>query len=96
MGAVQPDDLDLEHVTDHVPHWRLVVAPRSGTFHPSPAVPGQRLPTGAPVGSVRSHRDEVEVGCREGGVLLEWLAAEGDPVGAGQPLARLLPAGQLA
>lgn len=95
MPPLDPD-LDLEHVTDHVPDWRLVVAPRSGTFHPCPAVPGQRLATGAPMGRVRSHRGEVEVGCHEGGLLLEWLASDGDPVGAGQPLARLLPPGQRA
>lgn len=48
------------------------------------------------MGRVRSHRGEVEVGCHEGGLLLEWLASDGDPVGAGQPLARLLPPGQRA
>lgn len=73
------------------PAWRVVVAPLGGTFRPDPLVPGTRLDVGSVVGSVEARRETVPVASAHGGVLLEWLAEDGDPVGPGQPLARLHP-----
>jgi [acyl-carrier-protein] S-malonyltransferase len=73
------------------PAWRLVVAPVAGTFHAESTVPGTRLAPGASIGQVASRRDETAVSSPYGGILLEWLAEDGDPVAPGQPLARLHP-----
>ncbi len=94
-----PGDLDAARALlaacapghEPVPAWRLVVAPESGTFHPIPAVPGAGLAPGQPVGTVRHRTHETAVVAAHGGVLVEWLADEGDPVSPGQPLARLHP-----
>lgn len=72
------------------PPWRVVVAPRGGTFRPDPLPEGARVPAGAAVGRVEG-RDEVVVLAPHPGVLVEWLASDGDPVGPGQPLVRLHP-----
>ncbi len=53
---------------------------------------GSVLPAGAMLGSVRSSRAEHPVTLPDGGVLVEWLASDGDPVSPGQPLVRLSPA----
>lgn len=96
-----PDDLDAAHaLIDHhtTPHaavepsptdWRLLVAPTGGTFHPVPAEPGTVLDAGATLGTVRGRREDSTVASAHAGVLIEWLAQEGDPVSAGQPVARV-------
>jgi [acyl-carrier-protein] S-malonyltransferase len=98
-----PDDLDdaralvsahgfnaaVTHDLD--PAWRLVVAPVGGTFHAQPATPGTVLAPGASLGQVASRRDATPVSTPYGGILVEWLAEDGDPVAPGQPLARLHP-----
>jgi [acyl-carrier-protein] S-malonyltransferase len=96
-----PDDLDAAHalIDRHTtPHaavepsptsWRLLVAPSGGTFHPVAAEPGTILEAGALLGTVRGRRDEATVASAHPGVLLEWLAQEGDPVSEGQPVARV-------
>jgi [acyl-carrier-protein] S-malonyltransferase len=74
------------------PPWRLVVAPLGGTLHRDPvAGPGRPVPSGAVLGTVESRRATVPVAVAAGGVLVEWLAGDGDPVGPGQPIARLQP-----
>jgi len=78
-------------VTEHAPSWRLVIAPIGGTFRREPVEPGDRLATGAALGSVGNNRGNSSVAASHGGTLIEWLAEEGDPVTAGQPLARLHP-----
>jgi [acyl-carrier-protein] S-malonyltransferase len=71
------------------PAFRLVVAPYGGTFDASDLNEGSMLPAGAMLGSVRTSRAEHPVASPIGGVLIEWLASDGDPVAPGQPLARL-------
>ncbi len=75
------------------PSFRLVVAPQGGTFDAIDLNEGSVLPAGAMLGSVRSSRAEHPVTSPGGGVLVEWLASDGDPVAAGQPLVRLSPSG---
>ena len=96
-----PADLDAarrlvdEHGTqsplDDAPTWRLVVAPVSGNFRRAPAPPGAVLQRGAQVGAVVGRRDEQPVLAPHGGVVVEWLVEDGDPVAPGQPLVRLHP-----
>lgn len=71
--------------------WRVLVAPVGGTFRAEPVAPGAVLVEGTEVGRVVSHRDEIAVRTAHGGVLVEWLAQDGDPVVPGQALARLHP-----
>jgi [acyl-carrier-protein] S-malonyltransferase len=72
------------------PSWRIVVAPLGGTFRPDELSPGARVSAGSVVGRVHG-RSEIAVQTAHPGVLVEWLAHDGDPVGPGQPLARLHP-----
>jgi [acyl-carrier-protein] S-malonyltransferase len=94
-----PDDLPAaraavaEHAATHVGHvpaWRVVVAPSAGTFAPRDV---EHLAPGDAVGRVVGRRAETEVVAPHGGVVVEWLALDGDPVKPGQPLARLHPLG---
>jgi [acyl-carrier-protein] S-malonyltransferase len=78
------------------PAWRLAVAPVAGTFRPGAAEPGTSLAPGGSVGTVVSHRSESTVEAVHGGVLVEWLAQDGDPVSPGQPVALLHPQPVLA
>jgi [acyl-carrier-protein] S-malonyltransferase len=71
--------------------WRLVVAPARGTVSPAEVLEGSLLPAGTSLGSIRSRRAEVHVSAAYDGVLVEWLVHDGDPVGAGDPIARLNP-----
>jgi [acyl-carrier-protein] S-malonyltransferase len=80
------------------PEWRLLVAPMAGTFRRadlSGAAAGQpatrSFPAGAELGHViaRGNKHAVMTSCE--GDILEWLAEDGDPVSAGQPLVRLQP-----
>jgi [acyl-carrier-protein] S-malonyltransferase len=82
-------------VTEHAPSWRLAVAPAAGTFHAAPVAPGSPLDQGASVGLVVSNRSEWTVSAAHGGVLVEWLAHDGDPVSPGQPIALLHPEPQV-
>jgi [acyl-carrier-protein] S-malonyltransferase len=94
-----PDDLPAarnavaEHAdtaTGHDPGWRVVVAPAAGSFAPSGL---DRIPAGGAVGTITGRRDQVAVVAPYGGLVVEWLALDGDPVKPGQPLARLHPLG---
>jgi [acyl-carrier-protein] S-malonyltransferase len=94
-----PDDLPAAHraiaehadtSVGHEPTWRVVVAPCAGTF--APANVNQVAP-GAPLGRITGRRDETDVTAPHGGVVVEWLALDGDPVKPGQPLVRLHPLG---
>jgi [acyl-carrier-protein] S-malonyltransferase len=73
------------------PAWRLVVAPVAGTFHAQLALPGTVLAPGTAIGQVATRRDATDVSTPYGGILVEWLAEDGDPVTPGQPLVRLHP-----
>ena len=92
-----PDDLPAarravaEHAdtsTGFEPAWRVVVAPCAGTFEPARV---ERVGDGGVLGRVVGRRDETPVTAAHAGVVVEWLALDGDPVKPGQPLARLHP-----
>jgi [acyl-carrier-protein] S-malonyltransferase len=98
LAIKTPDDLPAARgllasrsgaAPEEAPAFRLVVAPHGGTFDAIDLIEGALLPAGAMLGSVRSSRAEHPVASPSGGVLLEWLASDGDPVAAGQPLVRL-------
>ncbi len=75
----------------YAPDWRVVVAPARGTVAPAEIAEGTHVPAGAPLGCIRSRREEVGVSAGYAGVLAEWLVHEGDLVDAGDPIARLYP-----
>ncbi|HEU4946212.1 MAG TPA: acyltransferase domain-containing protein [Kribbella sp.] len=79
---------------DGSPTWRLLVAPMKGTFTRATHIPresGETVEPGEIVATVKSLRDELEVRAPHGGIVVEWLVEEGDPVSPGQPLVRLHP-----
>jgi [acyl-carrier-protein] S-malonyltransferase len=49
------------------------------------------LPSHSTVGMVRNRRDEIPVSAPHGGIVVEWLVENDDPVAPGQPLLRLHP-----
>ena len=96
-----PDDLPAarraveEHAdtyTGHEPSWRVVVAPCAGSFVPGKA---ERVKAGESLGRIAGRRDETPVVAAHDGVVVEWLALDGDPVKPGQPLVRLHPTAAL-
>ena len=112
LALKTPDQLDAardlihEHHTEpnghghgHLPDWRLIVAPTSGTFR-APAGRDDAAATGAMV-ALTTHLGTVEA--RDGGhtvsapwpdwsaEIVEWLVEDGDPVSQGQPLVRVQP-----
>jgi [acyl-carrier-protein] S-malonyltransferase len=74
------------------PTWRLIVSPGKGQFvRTDDLPPGTLLPDLSTVGAVKNLRDEIPVTAPHGGIVVEWLAEDGDPVAPGQPLLRLHP-----
>jgi [acyl-carrier-protein] S-malonyltransferase len=99
-----PDQLDdarafvekhgSESPMEGAPTWRLLVAPMKGTFTRAGTEtrqPGDEVGPGETVARVKSLRDELAVTAPHGGIVVEWLVEEGDPVAPGQPLVRLHP-----
>jgi [acyl-carrier-protein] S-malonyltransferase len=84
------------HGHDHVPEWRLIVAPTSGTFR-SPggrldsAATGAMVALTAELGTVVARGGERPVAAPWPAEIIEWLVEDGDPVSEGQPLVRILP-----
>ncbi|HVE64705.1 MAG TPA: acyltransferase domain-containing protein [Mycobacteriales bacterium] len=76
----------------HAPSWRVIVAPSAGTLTLAARALDSVAP-GARVATLEARAGVVEVVSPHGGVLVEWLAADGDPVKPGQPLARMHPGG---
>ncbi len=101
LAVKSPDDLDAARrllssrsgAPEASPSFRLVVAPHGGTFDAIDLREGETLDAGAMLGSVRTARAEHPVAAPIDGVLVEWLASDGDPVAPGQPLVRLGAAG---
>jgi [acyl-carrier-protein] S-malonyltransferase len=96
-------DLVEEHLSEsdghghgHLPEWRLIVAPTSGTFR-SPAGRSDAAATGAMValtselGTVVARGGERSLATPWPAEIIEWLVEDGDPVSEGQPLVRVLP-----
>ena len=74
------------------PTWRLVVSPGKGQFTRTEDVePDTVLPQHSTVGMVKNRRDDIAVNAPHGGIVVEWLVEDGDPVSPGQPLLRLHP-----
>ena len=95
-----PDDLkaarDLvsrhENAPSHEPTmgFVLAVATMAGTFQRLPDVDeGTPIKAGQVLGHIVTRQGSAEVTAHDSGVLLEWLADHDDPVGSGQPLARI-------
>ena len=70
----------------YLPEWRLVVAPARGIFR---AASTDRTE----LGFIEARRDREAIVAPWHGEIIEWLVQDGDPVGLGQPVARLLPDG---
>ncbi len=100
-------DLIEEHLSEsdghghgHLPEWRLIVAPTSGTFRSpgGPAGSGGSSPRGntAPAdqqlfGTVVARGGERSLAVPWPAEIIEWLVEDGDPVSEGQPLVRVQP-----
>jgi [acyl-carrier-protein] S-malonyltransferase len=97
LAVKTPDDLAAARgllssrsgAPEAAPSFRLVVAPYGGIFDARELPEGESLDAGAMLGRVRTSRAEHPVVSPIGGVLVEWLASDGDPVTPGQPLVRL-------
>ena len=71
-------------------HFRVVVASTGGTFEPAAElIEGAPIKAGQLIGRVVTRQGAVDVTAHQAGHLIEWLAHHDDPVGAGQPLARI-------
>ena len=74
------------------PTWRLLVSPGKGQFIRTEDIEMDTiLPNHSTVGMVKNLRDEMPVSAPHGGIVVEWLVENGDPVSPGQPLLRLHP-----
>lgn len=96
-GAAEDAAAHQPGTDGHPPDWRLLVAPQAGTFRAGapgvPAVPpGSFVAAGAGLGRIESRGDHRVIIPPVPGALVEWLVEDGDPVSAGQPIARLQPA----
>jgi len=102
LAVKSPDDLDaawamieahgtISHL-DSNPTWRMLVAPSKGTFRRTvDAGPGDHLEESSIIGNIETLRGATPINAPHGGVVVEWLAEDGDPVSPGQPLVRLHP-----
>jgi [acyl-carrier-protein] S-malonyltransferase len=93
LAAGRPSDQD-----SHAPDWRLLVAPRAGTFRAgpdgaAPAGPGTVVGVGAELGHLEVRGGNHTISPSFPATIIEWLVEDGDPVSAGQPLVRLQPNG---
>jgi [acyl-carrier-protein] S-malonyltransferase len=83
---------DSHYDLSTTPSWRLVVSPGKGRFTRDASINvDDKLAAHTMIGSVKNLRDEVPVAATYGGVVLEWLVEDDDPVAPGQPLLRLHP-----
>jgi [acyl-carrier-protein] S-malonyltransferase len=107
LALKTPDDLPAawrlieRHGTpanlDNQPTWRLLVAPIKGTFRLTEQIEqGGEVVVNATVGTVETLRETIPVVAPHGGVVVEWLVEDGDPVAPGQPIIRLHPIAQEA
>jgi len=76
----------------HSPTWRLVVAPAKGTFNRSADESvGDVVPPGTVIGTITTLRDSYPITAEHGGIIVEWVVEDDDPVAPGQPIVRLHP-----
>ena len=82
---------------DASPTWRLLVAPIKGSFRMAgPLAEGDEVTSNTVVGTVETLRETIPVLAPHGGIVVEWLVEDGDPVAPGQPIIRLHPLAQEA
>jgi [acyl-carrier-protein] S-malonyltransferase len=106
LAIKTPDQLEAarqlieEHVTEpdghghgHLPEWRLIVAPTSGTFRSrsDAAAAGAVVALTAELGTVVARGGERPLTAPWPAEIIEWLVEDGDPVSEGQPLVRVQP-----
>lgn len=107
LAVKTPEDLPAAHdmIARHAsavhaetpPTWRLVIAPEKGIFRrEAVADAGMHIAPATTIGTVTTARDATPVYAPHGGVVVEWLVEDGDPVKPGQPLIRLHPLEQEA
>ena len=89
-----------EHLSEssghgHVPEWRLIVAPTSGTFRSPAGRTDAMVALTTDLGTVVARGGERPVGAPWPAEIIEWLVEDGDPVSEGQPLVRIQPQGGL-
>jgi [acyl-carrier-protein] S-malonyltransferase len=97
-GRREGEDADGNHpgADSHEPEWRLLVAPLAGTFRArtadgAAAAAGSYVSAGAELGLIEARSDRRPIAPEYAGAIIEWLVEDGDPVSAGQPIARLQP-----
>lgn len=79
------------------PSWRLVISPAKGVFRAQVMTDiGGVIEPATTIGAIQTARDHTPITAPHGGVVLEWLVHDGDPVSPGQPLVRLHPQAQEA
>jgi [acyl-carrier-protein] S-malonyltransferase len=102
LAVKTPDDLPAAHdmIARHSspahietpPTWRLLIAPEKGIFRRDvAALVGDHIETASTVGHIVTARNTTPIKAPHGGVVVEWLAEDGDPVRPGQPIVRLHP-----
>lgn len=77
----------------HLPDWRLIVAPTSGTFRSGRDEGTRSGGEGGTLGTVVARGGERAVTAPWPAEIIEWLVEDGDPVSEGQPLVRVQPQG---
>jgi [acyl-carrier-protein] S-malonyltransferase len=102
LGAAR--ELIAEHLAEpeahghgHLPEWRLIVAPTSGTFRSAARrdAAGTAVAVTTELGTVVARGGERTVTAPWPAEIIEWLVEEGDPVSEGQPLVRVQPDGKV-
>lgn len=76
------------------PTWRMIVAPFSGKFTHTDIQIGDEVSAGRIIGRVSNRQESVDLLSDHGGIVIEFMVEDGDPVAPGQPIARLHPHGQ--
>ncbi len=108
LALKSPDDLPaawrliekhgVKSTIETSPTWRLIISPAKGIFTAADVTfaEGDSLQPNAHVGTIKTSREEILIHAPHGGVVIEWLAQDGDPVAPGAPLLRLHPTEQSA
>ena len=89
-------DLIAEHLAEpdahghgHLPEWRLIVSPASGTFRSGVSRGGAPPDLLGTVVARGAERAVAAPWTLEPAEIIEWLVEDGDPVSEGQPLVRV-------
>jgi [acyl-carrier-protein] S-malonyltransferase len=106
LALKSPDDLPaawklierhgVRSTIETSPTWRLVISPAKGIFTAADVTfaEGDSLQPNVHIGSIKTSRELIPIHAPHGGVVIEWLAQDGDPVSPGAPLLRLHPTAQ--